>query len=297
MIARLALHGVVSRDELLAHGIGRGSIARRLEAGRLHLIHRGVYAVGHPAISLHGRWRAAVLACGPGAVLSHRDAAHLWGIRQSARRDIDVTAPGRSRHRRRGITVHRPRTLHPGDVTVKDGIHVTTVARTVLDLADVVPTRQLRRAHEESQRLGLFDLANARSTLARATGRRGLGAFNALLAEALDAPPTKGELEARFHDLIRRHGLPVPQFNVALKGFEVDALWPGPRVAVELDSFAFHGRTREQHERDRVKQLRLQADGFEVVRVTWRMLEDDDAFAGDIRDVLSQRAALSRLRA
>jgi very-short-patch-repair endonuclease len=287
LIAELALYRVVSCRELEAAGIPRGSIRKRLATGRLYLIHPGVYAVGHPDITLRGLWRAAVLACGPGAVLSHRDAAHLWGIRESHRRPIDVTAPGRSRHVSERITVHRPRALDPRDVTCKDGIPVTIVPRTLLDCAEVLKPRQLRRAWDESQRLDLFDRETIQELMDRSPGRHGLRPLGALMSEYLDAPHTREELEARFADMVRDFDLPRPIYNAALLGYEIDALYEEERIAIELDGFEFHGKSRAQHERDRVKQLDLQLAGYTVVRLTWRMLNDPARAAAQIQNLLS----------
>jgi very-short-patch-repair endonuclease len=286
VIANAAVHGVAGWHELLALGVGRGSIAKRVARGHLHPIYRGVYAVGHADLTLHGRWRAAVLSCGPHAVLSHRDAAHLWDFRRSARRAIDVTAPGRSRHLRDGITIHRPRALHRDDVTTHERIPVTTIARTLLDLAEVLTPRQLRRAYEEAQRSDRFDLRAIQATMARAHGRRGLKPLGVLAAEQLDAPATKRELEARFYDVLREFGLPMPHFNAALHGYEVDALWPEQRIVVELDSYEFHGKSRARHDRDRVKQVHLQLKGYRVLPYTWRMLSDPAAAAAQLRTFL-----------
>jgi very-short-patch-repair endonuclease len=294
LIADLALYRVVSAGEMEAAGIPRGSIRKRLATGRLYLLHHAVYAVGHPEVSLHGHWRAAVLACGAGAVLSHRDGAELFGIYKGYRRAIDVTAPGRSRHRSERITVHRPRTLHDDDVTEREGIPVTTVARTLLDLAEVVPERRLRRAWDEAQRLDLFDLNAIEHTLGRARGRRGLKPLIKLVKEQLDAPHTKEELEACFADFIRDFRLPKPLYNAALLGYEIDALYATERIAIELDSFEFHGKTKAQHERDRRKQLDLQLAGYTVVRLTWRMLKDDPAkLAAEIQNLLKARQVAS----
>jgi hypothetical protein len=293
-VARIALHRVVGRHELAAIGVGRGSIAHWLRIGRLYLLHPGVYAVGHPEVSLHGRWRAAVLACGPGAALSHRDAGELDGFYSSRRRAIDVTAPGRSRHKSALITVHRPRTLHPDDVTTKDGIPVTTVARTLLDLAEVLKPHQLRRAWNESQRLELFDLKAIRATMARGVGRRGLKPLAALVSEQLDAPATKEQFQARFDDeVVRPFGLERPIYGAPLLGYEIDALYPRERLAIELDSFEFHGRSRAAHERDRVKQLDLQLAGYTVVRLTWSMLNEPAVVATRIQNFLSARQVAS----
>jgi Protein of unknown function (DUF559) len=294
-IAELATrqYGVVARWQLTAIGVGVGAIEHLIATAYLHQVHRGVYAVGHRTLDLRGVWMAAVLACGARAVLSHRDAAELWGFYKTRRRAIDVTAPGRSRHRSERITVHRPRSLDPRDVAVRDGIAVTTVARTLLDLAEVVRPHQLRRAWEEAQRLDLLDLNAVIDIMNRSPGRRGLKPLRALVAEQLDAPATKEELEARFADVVREFGLPQPIYNASLLRYVVDALYPEAKLAIELDSFEFHGKSRAQHERDRVKQLHLQLAGYTVVRLTWRMLTDPARTAAQIQNLLSARQVAS----
>jgi hypothetical protein len=274
-------------------GVGAGSVDYLIATSYLHPIHAGVYGVGHGLVTLHGRWSAAVLACGAGAVLSHRDAAQLWGIYSSRRRAIDVTAPGRSRHRSQLITVHRPRSLDARDVTTRQAIPVTTVPRTLLDVAEVLRPHQLRRAWDESQRLDLFDLTAIRELIRRSPGRHGLKPLTRLINEHLDAPLTKEELEARFADIVRDFDLPRPIYNAALLGYEIDALYEDERIAIELDSFEFHGKSRAQHERDRVKQLDLQLAGYTVIRVTWRMLNDPARTAAQIQNLLSARQVAS----
>jgi predicted transcriptional regulator of viral defense system len=147
-------HGVVAHRQLVALGIGKAAVQRRARAGRLHRLHRGVYAVGHRRVSAHGHWMAAVLAYGPTALLSHRSAATLWGIRPTSASRADVTVDGRTRHHQHGIVLHLPRHLHPEDRVVRDAIPITSIARTLLDLAPVLQPGHLRRALNESERLG-----------------------------------------------------------------------------------------------------------------------------------------------
>ena len=214
---------------------------------------------------------AAVLACGPGAALSHRDAAALWALRPNNRAAIEVTVVGGHRPGQRGITIHRTRALHEDERTVVDGIPVTTVARTLLDLAEVVDRRQVERAFEEAERRRLFDLRALETLARRHHGRRGLGVINELLAEATQPPATRSELERRFLDLCREAGLPQPQVNTLVAGFEVDMAWPEARLVVELDGHEFH-RTRAAFERDRARDAALQVAGHRVLRVTDRRL-------------------------
>jgi predicted transcriptional regulator of viral defense system len=280
-------HGVVAHHQLLALGFGKSAIQHQIATGRLHRLYLGVYAVGHRRVGRRGRWLAAVLACGPDAVLSHRDAAALWGIRQSAREAIDVTVPGRSRRGQSGLTLHRVRRLDAQDRGEVDAIPVTTVARTLLDLAEVVRPRELARAVEEAERLRLFDLRAIDDGCRRGRGRRGLRPLTALLAEYREPPPTRSELERRFLDLCRTAGLPEPAVNVAVKGFEVDAVWRDPKVVVELDGYAFH-RTRDAYERDRFKDAELQLAEYRVLRFTHRRLAHDrEAVIETLRSALA----------
>jgi very-short-patch-repair endonuclease len=282
-------HGVVAYRQLQALGFGRGAIGRRVSAGRLHRVHFGVYAVGHRVVSLHGRWMAAVLACGDLAVLSHRDAAALHGIRRDARPSVDVSAP-RSRRPREGITLHRPVVLERRDRTRVDGIPVTTLDRTLLDLATVVGRRQLERAYEEADRLQLLDVRAVERQLARAWRRPGSHALRMVVQQALGWAETRSELERRFLRLCRSASLPRPAVNSVLAGFEVDMAWPPQRLVVELDGFGYH-RTRAAFERDRLRDARLQVAGFRVLRITQRRLETEpERVVAELRALLGSGA-------
>ena len=218
---------------------------------------------------------AAVLACGTDALLSHGSAAALWDLLPVAAKRIDVTAPG-NRRLRRDISVHRTGQLHRDDRTQRDGIPVTTVARTLLDLAEVVRPRQLERAVDQAERLELFDLRAIEALRERSHGRHGLAALEAVLSEYGGPAPTRSELERRFVNLCRKANLPPPAINSFIAGFEVDAAWHDERVAVELDSYGFH-RTRQAFERDRARDGVLQLEGYRVLRLTHRRLEKEEA--------------------
>ena len=213
---------------------------------------------------------AAVLAGGPAAVLSHRAAADLWDLRPSEAR-IAITVPNSRPELSRALEVHRTRIVHPSDFTRLHGIPVTSVARTLLDLAAIVSPRRLARAVDRAERLDLFDLAATEEALARACGRRGARALRGAIG-AWQPRGTRRELEDRFADLIAESALAAPQFNVLVDGermqHEVDAFWPEQRLVVELDSFAYH-RTRRDLERDAAKTADLELAGFRVVRLTW----------------------------
>jgi len=215
-------HGVIARWQLLELGVPPSVIDYRVRSRRLLVLDPGVYAVGHKELTVHGHWMAAVLACGQDAVLSHREAAALSDLRRSSRSRIDVTVPGRSRHRRDRIDLHRVRSLHPEDITTTEGIPVTSVPRTLLDLAEVVPPAQLRRAFEQAERMGVLDYAALRRTVARSRGRRGLKHLVPLMREDHStAARARSDLEARFLDLVRSNGLPMPVVNAVVGGYEV----------------------------------------------------------------------------
>jgi very-short-patch-repair endonuclease len=278
-------YGVVSRRQLRALGLGPGAIDSRLRSGRLHAVHRGVYAVGHAGLNQRGIWLAAVLAHGEGAALSHLSAAALWGLLPPAQ-PVDVTS-AHGRPGRRGIRLHRA-ALHPEERGMRHGVPVTSVARTLLDVAELVPERRLRRAYEEADRLGLLRRDALERACDRGRGRRGLAAIGRLVAEERSGA-TRSSLEDLFLVLCRTHRLPAPIVNASLLGFEVDALWPEQRLVVELDGFAFH-RHRAAFERDRSRDAALQATGYRVVRFTHRRLQrEPGAVAGELRALLSGR--------
>jgi Transcriptional regulator, AbiEi antitoxin len=258
-------HGVVDHANLIASGLSPAAIGRWSAQGQLHRVHRGVYAVGHAVLTVEGRWLAAVKACGPGAVLSHISAAALWAIRRTSSPIVHVTTPDRASPR--GIRVHRVRRLHPDDVALIDGVPVTSVARTLLDLADVLPLRQLIRAIEQAERLQLFDLNAINALIARSKGRRTKTLQDAVAAVTAEPPRTNSDWERDLLDLCDDHDIPRPELNVLVNGYEVDALWRMKKMIVELDSYAFH-RSRRAFEQDREKYADLQLAGYLVLPMT-----------------------------
>lgn len=275
-IAELATrqHGRVARWQLLAIGLRNGAIDRRIATGGLHPEHRGVYAVGYRSRTREGRWMAAVLACGPAAVLSSWPAAAHWRMRDRAGGPVHVTVP-RGRHARSGIVVHHAR-LPPDEITVHEGIPITTVPRTILDIAAAGDRRDVDRALKEAEFLRLADPLSLQDLVDRYPGRRGVRTVRQVLeAAALGLDITRSELEELFLALVAQYGLPRPRTNVMLEvGFEVDCVWPEHRLVVELDGHASHA-TRAGFERDRERDRVLQAAGWRVVRITWRQLHDD----------------------
>lgn len=276
--------------QLTAIGVPRQTIERWLCSGRLHEVHQGVYAVGHRRIGQRGRWWAGVLAYGDGAVLSHRSAAQLWGFGRQ-RRVVEVTAP-RGRQgldRRTGIWIHRCR-LYPEDRAVRDESPVTSVARTLFDLAEVDDEGRLRHAWEEADRLHLLRLRAVEEVCERGYGRRALLPIRRLLAEARAPSRTRSPLEDRFQDFIVAHRLPPPATNVTVLDHEVDALWPAARLVVELDSWEYH-RHRDAFERDRARDPELLLAGYRTIRITHRRLDREAvALAAQIQKLLDQAA-------
>jgi Transcriptional regulator, AbiEi antitoxin/Protein of unknown function (DUF559) len=276
-------YGVVTLGQLLGVGLGEHGVYERVRTGRLLRLYRGVYAVGHEQLRADGYRLAAVLACGPGAVLSHASAAALWGIRGSAATVIDVTVPSRAgRLSRNGIRIHRSGRLGARDVTTKDGIPVTTVARTLLDLADVLPKQALKRAIDESEYLRLFDPTSVVAVVEANPGRCG----TRLLKAAAEPPHlTRSELENGFLALCSRHRIPEPLTNLTLCGYEVDAFWPQAKLVVELDGYAAHG-TRRAFYSDRQRDRHLVRAGFRPIRLTPLDLRREGPLAAELRDLL-----------
>lgn len=285
-LAALAMrqHGIVSRRQLVDAGLGARTIQRRVEAGRLRRLHRGVYAYGGGPSTRPGTWLAAVLAHGDDALLSHSSAAELWGLRRPKAGPVDVTS--HEGHRGRAeIRLHQGG-VHRAERKVKDRIPITSVARTLLDLAEEVDFRELERAWEEADRLGLLQLGEIELACERAYGRHALKPIRRLLADARAATFTRSPLEDRFAAFCRELGLPAPATNALVLGHEVDAYWPAHRLIIELDGFAYHAH-RAAFERDRARDAALQAGGYHVVRLTHRRLEEEaSTVAAELREFL-----------
>jgi len=199
---------------------------------------------------------------------------------------VDVTAPHRSGHSVPRIRRHRVRRLHREDTTEVEAIPVTTVARTLFDLAEIVDGNALERAFEAAERSELLDLRQIELTCERNPGRRAHKLLRSLLPNLSPAEPTRSELERLFHRLCRLTGLPLPQVNALVEGFEVDAFWPAQRLVLELDSFKFHG-TRAAFERDRERDAALLIAGYRVIRITYRRLRDHpDEVAETVHNLL-----------
>jgi predicted transcriptional regulator of viral defense system len=274
-IARLARrqHGRVARRQLLSLGLSADAVDYRLARSRLHVVYRGVYAVGHDTPTREANWMAAVLAGGEDAVLSYRDGAALWSIRPNARPQIEVTTP-RRQHPRRGIQFHHS-SLPSDEVTAVDAIPVTTVPRTLFDLATVLRPRQLERAINEAEVRKLWDELSLLDLVRRYPRRAGSRTVRAVLeARNAGAKTIRSDLEVQFLEFVDAAGLPEPKLNDDAEGLEVDAVWRDQRVAVELDSRTFH-LTAAAFETDRERDRKLQTAGWRSFRITSRQLERD----------------------
>jgi very-short-patch-repair endonuclease len=269
LIANLAgrQHGVVSSAQLGNAGIDKDGISRRLKSGHLHHLHRAVYAVGHTKLSFEGRCMAAVLALGDAAVVSHQSAAALWGMLKPANGAIHVTLPGDGgRRRRRGIRIHRSPTFTADFRTLRNGIAVTTPARTLKDLHRTVKEEVYERA------------------VRRALDLRWITSDDLKAEEEF----TRSKLERLMFRFCRQHRLPQPEVNARVDRFEVDFLWRDQKVIVETDSWRHHG-DRAAFERDRARDAHLQSLGFRVLRFTWRQIRETPVFvARTLRALLAQ---------
>jgi putative AbiEi antitoxin of type IV toxin-antitoxin system/uncharacterized protein DUF559 len=288
-LARLAAdqHGVVATRQLATLGFSRSAIRRMCERGWLFRIHRGVYAVGHPRLTLHGRWMAAVLACGPEAVLSHHQAAALHDLRRAPWSPIHVTAPGLRDHI--GVDCHVARGMRGRPHVIIDGIPVTSVERVFLDMAAVLGPQRLRSLLEAAQRKGSFEYDRVLYAIERSNGHTGVGSLRAALASLGDsAPATRSGLEILFLELIRAAGLPEPSVNVIAAGDVVDFYWPQFSLVVEVDSWEYH-RLRRPFEEDRRRGNRMELAHVMVLRYTDKMLRQEPE-----RVIAEMRAAMAR---
>lgn len=268
-------HGIVTREQLLGLGMTRDGIHRRLRDGRLRRLYRGVYLVG-PIAPPHAYATAAVFACGDGAVLSHRSAAHVWELLPypAHQRMPHVTVAKSNVESRRGIRVHRVTHLDHRDVTRRHRIPIVTPPRALLDLAAVVGGRELERALAEAHARRLVTDGALDAVLARNGRRAGTGKLRAVVHGAESPALTRSDAEERLLELIRASDLPHPEVNVRLGPYEVDFLWREAYLVVEVDGYRFHS-SRLAFERDRHRDAELHARGYRVIRVTWRQLVEE----------------------
>lgn len=267
--------GLVTRAQARALGLSDGGIDERLRRGALHRVQRGVYLVGHAVPPPFAAELAAVLAGGPGTFVARASALRLWGLPFAAEADdpVDVLVVGRKIRTRAGLRARRCASLSRTDATRRQGIPVTAVARTLVDLAPDLRVPELEELVNEVQVRRLASAGALRNALDRGGPRRGAGRLRLILAEP-DLGVTRSRAERRLRSIIRSAGLPAPHTNARVGGYEVDMLWRQQRLIVEFDGFAAHG-TRRAFERDRRRDAQLQVAGFRVVRVTWRQLDDE----------------------
>ena len=280
-VARIAerQHGLVTREQLGAAGLGRGGIAHRIGRGRLYRVHRGVYLVGHALPPPHSREAAAVLACAPAAAVSHRDAAVLLELLPPVEGEVHVTVAGRHAHQRPGIVVHRAGEI---EVVRRHGIPVTSPLRTLLDISHTASARELERAVDEAlvQRL------------VRAGDLRRSPRIRRLLEAQAGPALTRSDAEELMLKLVRDAKLPPPRLNATVAGRHVDLYWP-PALAVEVDSFNFHGTTPRKFRNDHDKTAALERAGVRLIRVTWwQLVEEPLATAARLAQALYATASV-----
>ena len=273
--------GVITTRQLAGCGMGRTMVSTRVAEGRLRRLHRGVYAWGHDHLRPEARLLAAVLACGHGAVLSHRSAAAHWALLQTARAEVDVTVEARgTRLKRRGIELHVVRRLDPRDTTVHDGLPITTAARTVVDVAATGPPRRAERALEQAYVQRLLAPGSLEDALGRATGRPTRVLTRLLEKQRATPTITRNDLEEAFLAIARAAGLPDPEVNVPLHGYQPDFLWRDRQLVIETDGFGAHG-TKRAFERDRARDVDLALEGYNVRRFSHDQVMHEPAETAD----------------
>jgi putative AbiEi antitoxin of type IV toxin-antitoxin system/uncharacterized protein DUF559/transcriptional regulator with AbiEi antitoxin domain of type IV toxin-antitoxin system len=289
--------GVVSLGQLEAAGLGQRGASHRARRGQLHRVHHGVYAVGHRSLGRVGLLRAALLACGEGALVSHKTSAALWGLSDKQPVLIDVTVRGQAGRKIEGIRCRRCRYPLPEEVAAWQGVPCTTPARTLVDLAGLLGNDSLREAVERAAVLKLLDLAALDRAIAAAKGRRGVPWLRAILVdwrwEGGTAPDLRSLFEARVLPRLVANGLARPVCNEILRlgdrRLRPDFLWPAHRFIVETDGEGSHG-TPVAFQRDRKRDQVLLAAGYRVARVTWKQMRDEpDGVVARIRLALAGR--------
>jgi very-short-patch-repair endonuclease len=291
----------VTRAQLIDLGFTRDAIKHRVAKGRLHPVWRGIYAVGRPEVTRHGRWMAAVLSCGPDAVLSHLSGAALWAIRAqraasqrpSARSPVDVSVPPDVYRRRGGIRLHRRSFRCSTDVTRRDGIPVTSPALTLMDLGTELGPGQLETAVNEADKLGLIDAEALRDAVDDHRGLDGVAALRKVL-DHLTFALTDSELERRFLRLVRHAGLPPPRTRGRVNGFRVDFYWPELGLVVETDGLRYH-RTPAQQAKDRTRDQAHTAAGLTPLRFTHAQIAYEPWRVANLLASVAERLRLSGL--
>jgi hypothetical protein len=279
-------HGVIARSQLFSLGFSKSAIEHRVRTGRLHAVRRGVYAVGRPQITREGRWMAAVLACGPEAMLSHRSAAALWGFGEEHPGYIEISVRRHSKPRHPGIRTHDRPGLWNRDIGTHLGVPVTTPVRTFLDLATVTGPKTLERAINEADKLDVIDADSLRRALEDHPGQPGI----CLLRHVLDKDTFRlsdDELERLFRPLAAAAGLPIPLTKHMVNRFEVDFFWPDLGLVVETDGWRYH-RTPSAQTRDALRFQVHVAAGLTPLRFShWQVKHEPR----HVEDILTKTAA------
>jgi very-short-patch-repair endonuclease len=288
-------HGVISRKQLLELGFSKHAIQHRVTTGRLFPIHRAVFSVGRPELDLHGRCMAAVLACGPRALVSHETAAELWGIRPARDGPIEISVPLTVQRSLTGVRLHRRRSLGDQDRAVKSRIPLTSPVRTLVDLAARLPAAAVEAAVNEADNKDRLDPEGLRRALEQMSSQSGVPALRRLL-DRRTFRLTDSELERRFLRLVERTGLPVPQTGVSVNGFRVDFFWPELGLVVETDGLRYH-RTPAQQAKDRRRDQVHTAAGLTTLRFTHAQVRYDSAEVGEILLRVAERLARRRTAA
>lgn len=276
VLARIAArqHGVVSREQVLALNVGSTWVHRATEHGLLHPLHLGVYAVGHRKVTRLGMFMAAVMAAGEDALLGYRASGLHWAFLDRPHRVLEVVVAGPRTRYRPGVVIHRTRRLPPDHRAVKDGIPVTSPQRTLVDLAEVLHPTKLRFAVEAADREGLLDVPDLVAMCDEMSGKRGVRILKRMALESRGpVKRTKSPPERRFLRTCLREGLPVPEVNVFVEGYEVDFLWRAARLIVEVDTFTFH-RSWAQRQRDIARDAHLTVAGYDVLRCAENQFAD-----------------------
>jgi very-short-patch-repair endonuclease len=262
---------VITRDQLLSAGLGRGAIAHRIKARTMQRLHTNVYLLGAAPPTPMARARAAVLSYGTDAVVSHRSAACLYGLLQDTGGDVDVTVPGRCPRQKAGIRRHRAAGFRPQDIRTMRGLSVTSVARTICDLAATESARDTEHAFQEALYRDIVTDKALQAILAREPTRKGSPLIKALI----DNPTlTRSDRERRLLKLIRDAQLPTPRTNVRVHGYLVDVFWPEHGLTLEFDGWQAHGH-RLAFEKNRRRDQVLLAAGIRVLRITDRQLTNE----------------------
>lgn len=284
-------HGLISRKQLRRLGFTDDGIKHRIAIGRLHRVRQGVFLVGRPGLTEHGRWMAAVLACGDGAVLSHSSAAALWRIGFEARSVIEVSLPSPSRRRRPGLRIHRRLSLQDRDVTSEYGISVTTPIQTLIDMALRLDRPGVERMINEADKYDLTHPPELRRALDARQGEPGVAALRDIL-DRRTFRLTKEELERRFLPLAAKAGLPVPLTGQFVNEFEVDFYWPDLGLVVETDGLRYH-RTPAEQARDRLRDQAHTAAGLTQLRFTHEQVRYEPEYVVRILAQTASRFAIA----